>query len=321
MDRFSIVFMGTPEFAVSVIKKLYNEEIEIKAIVTAPDKPAGRGQKLNQSEVKKFAIEKKLNILQPENLKDASFIENLKELDADLFVVVAFRMLPESVWSIPTFGTVNLHASLLPNYRGAAPINWAIINGETESGVTTFFIEKEIDTGRIIDQKKVQIGENETAGDLYNSLMQKGADLMYETVQKIFDGKVTSVEQSELNLTDIKPAPKIFRNNCKIDFSLSVSQVHNFCRGLSPSPAAWCNLLNHEKNEIKIYKLFATKKTTIRCASSLKLVRTANGILFPCDDYYLLVTEIQPEGKRRMTFNEFLAGNTVENMVLFGNSE
>lgn len=313
--------MGTPEFAVSVIKKLYNEEIEIKAIVTAPDKPAGRGQKLNQSEVKKFAIEKKLNILQPENLKDASFIENLKELDADLFVVVAFRMLPESVWSIPTFGTVNLHASLLPNYRGAAPINWAIINGETESGVTTFFIEKEIDTGRIIDQKKVQIGENETAGDLYNSLMQKGADLMYETVQKIFDGKVTSVEQSELNLTDIKPAPKIFRNNCKIDFSLSVSQVHNFCRGLSPSPAAWCNLLNHEKNEIKIYKLFATKKTTIRCASSLKLVRTANGILFPCDDYYLLVTEIQPEGKRRMTFNEFLAGNTVENMVLFGNSE
>jgi len=321
MGRFSIVFMGTPEFAVSVIKKLYNEEIEIKAIVTAPDKPAGRGQKLNQSEVKKFAIEKKLNILQPENLKDASFIENLKELDADLFVVVAFRMLPESVWSIPTFGTVNLHASLLPNYRGAAPINWAIINGETESGVTTFFIEKEIDTGRIIDQKKVQIGENETAGDLYNSLMQKGADLMYETVQKIFDGKVTSVEQSELNLTDIKPAPKIFRNNCKIDFSLSVSQVHNFCRGLSPSPAAWCNLLNHEKNEIKIYKLFATKKTTIRCASSLKLVRTANGILFPCDDYYLLVTEIQPEGKRRMTFNEFLAGNTVENMVLFGNSE
>ena len=321
MGRFSIVFMGTPEFAVSVIKKLYNEEIEIKAIVTAPDKPAGRGQKLNQSEVKKFAIEKKLNILQPENLKDASFIENLKELDADLFVVVAFRMLPESVWSIPTFGTVNLHASLLPNYRGAAPINWAIINGETESGVTTFFIEKEIDTGRIIEQKKVQIGENETAGELYNRLMQNGADLMYETVQKIFDGKVTSVEQSELNLTDIKPAPKIFRNNCKIDFSLSVSQVHNFCRGLSPSPAAWCNLLNHEKNEIKIYKLFATKKTTIRCASSLKLVRTANGILFPCDDYYLLVTEIQPEGKRRMTFNEFLAGNTVENMVLFGNSE
>jgi methionyl-tRNA formyltransferase len=321
MGRFSIVFMGTPEFAVSVMNKLYKEEIEIKAIVTAPDKPAGRGRKLNQSEVKKFAIDNKLNILQPTNLKDASFIENLKELNADLFVVVAFRMLPESVWTIPPFGTVNLHASLLPNYRGAAPINWAIINGETESGVTTFFIEKEIDTGRIIDQTKVQIGENETAGELYNRLMQKGADLMYETVQKIFDGKVTSMEQSELNLTNIKPAPKIFRDNCKIDFSLSVAQIHDFCRGLSPSPAAWCQLYNHEKDEVKIYKLFETRKTTISCSCSQSIVRAENGILFPCSDYYMLVTEIKPEGKRKMTFKEFLAGNTVENMSLFGNPE
>ena len=313
--------MGTPEFAVSVINKLYKEEIEIKAIVTAPDKPAGRGQKLNQSDVKKFAIDNKLSILQPTNLKDASFIENLKELNADLFVVVAFRMLPESVWSIPTLGTVNLHASLLPNYRGAAPINWAIINGETESGVTTFFIEKEIDTGRIIDQIKVQIGENETAGELYNRLMQKGADLMYGTVQKIFNGKATSVEQSELNLIDIKPAPKIFRDNCKIDFSLSVAQVHDFCRGLSPSPTAWCKLYNHKKDEIKIYKLFETRKTTISCSCSQSIVRAANGILFPCNDYYILVTEIKPEGKRKMTFKEFLAGNTVENMSLFGNPE
>lgn len=316
MDQFSIVFMGTPEFAVTVLEKLYSEAIHIKAIVTSPDKPSGRGQKLKQSEVKKFGIDRELRILQPTNLKEGSFIEILRELNADLFVVVAFRMLPESVWSIPKCGTVNLHASLLPNYRGAAPINWAIINGETTSGITTFFIEKEIDTGRIIEQRKVQIGENETAGELYFRLMHKGADLVYGTVQKIISGEVASVEQSKMNLINIKQAPKIFTKDCKINFSKSVAQVHNFCRGLSPYPTAWCKLINRDNKESKVFKLFGTKKTNLICSDTQNILRGENGILFPCNDFYLLVTEIQPEGKRKMTFNEFLAGNKVENLFL-----
>lgn len=316
MGRFSIVFMGTPEFAVTTVSKLYNEGLEIKAIVTAPDKPSGRGLKLNQSDVKKFAVENKLRVLQPESLKAPSFIDTLKTLNADLFVVVAFRMLPESVWSLPPCGTINLHASLLPNYRGAAPINWAIINGEKETGATTFFIEKEIDTGRIIDQVKIQIAENESAGEIYKRLMHTGAVLMHGTIQKIISEEVTSLDQAEMDLSNIQPAPKIYHKDCKIDFSLSVAQVHNFCRGLSPFPASWCMLIHNEKNEVKKYKLFGTRKTAISCTSSNRIVRAENGILFPCSDNYLLVTKIQPEGKRKMTYKEFLAGNVIENMEL-----
>jgi len=315
MKDFSIIFMGTPEFAVEIVKKLHAEGINIKAVVTAPDKPAGRGQKIHQSAVKEFAVENDLPVLQPTNLKDQTFIQELKELNADLFVVVAFRMLPEVIWDMPRCGTINLHASLLPNYRGAAPINWALMNGETETGVTTFFIEKEIDTGKIIEQSKVSIGENEDIGSLYGRLMKLGADVMLSTVHKIVQGNVTAISQDDFDLSIVKPAPKIFKPDCKINFSHSVQEVHNFCRGLSPYPAAWCQLTNTTKNETKTYKVFSTKKTNIK-SSGHKLTTNEDGILIPCDDFYLSVSEIQPEGKRKMNFKEFLAGNSVTELVI-----
>ncbi len=318
MENFSIVFMGTPEFAVTILEKLYSERINIKAVITAPDKPSGRGQKMNQSAVKKFATKHQLNVLQPTNLKDPSFIQELESLNADLFVVVAFRMLPEAVWSMPPKGTINLHASLLPNYRGAAPINWAIINGETQSGVTTFFIEKEIDTGKIIERSAVYIGENETVGALYNRLMNLGADVMLSTVRKIASDDVTSIDQSELLTSDMRPAPKIFKQDCEIDFSKSVMEVHNFCRGLSPYPAAWCTLYNSEREESKTFKVFSTEKTNIPTADPQQLKQDTEGLLIPCSDFYMRVTEIQPEGKRRMTYKEFLAGNPSENLTTKG---
>ena len=310
--------MGTPEFAVTILDKLYSEGIEIKGVVTAPDKPSGRGQKINESAVKKYAVEKNLTILQPTNLKDDGFIQTLQTLEADLFVVVAFRMLPEVVWAMPSKGTINLHASLLPNYRGAAPINWAIINGETESGVTTFFIEKEIDTGKIIERAHVSIGENETVGELYNRLMTLGADVMYSTVQKIAAGNSEAIDQESMLPENMKPAPKIFKSDCKIDFGSSVEAVHNFCRGLSPYPAAWCTLYNKEKNDSKTYKVFKTEKTEIRVSDPHQISKDANGILFPCADFYLRVLEIQPEGKRKMSYTDFLAGNPVENLTTKG---
>lgn len=317
MDKdFSIVFMGTPEFAVTILDKLYSEGISIKGVVTAPDKQAGRGRKINESAVKKYAVEKGLNILQPTNLKSDEFISELKELNADLFVVVAFRMLPEVVWSMPPKGTINLHASLLPNYRGAAPINWAIINGEKESGVSTFFIEKEIDTGEIIEQEKVSIGENETVGELYERLMHLGANTMLSTVEKIKLGEVTSISQKDLIEDSHKPAPKIFKEDCKIDFNNTVENVHNFCRGLAPYPGAWCTLYNKDKNESKIFKIFNTRKTTISAESNKQLKSDPEGILIPCADFYLRVLEIQSEGKRKMDFKDFLAGNSIDNLTL-----
>lgn len=316
MDNISIVFMGTPEFAVAILGKLYESGIHIKAVITAPDKPAGRGQKLHQSAVKEFALEKGLNIMQPTNLKDPSFLSELKTLNADLFVVVAFRMLPEDVWSMPPKGTINLHASLLPNYRGAAPINWAIINGETKTGVTTFFIEKEIDTGQIIERSEVTIGENESVGELYERLMKLGADVMLSTVRKIENDQIDPIPQDSLIDSTILPAPKIFKQDCKIDFNKNVQTVHNFCRGLSPYPAAWCILTDKIKGESKSFKIFSTLKTEISVSDNAQIKQSENGVLFPTQDYYLCVTELQPEGKRRMHFKEFLAGNSVESLQI-----
>lgn len=307
--------MGTPEFAVEILKKLHNKGVSIKAVITAPDKPAGRGQKLHQSAVKEYAIENNLNVLQPTNLKDEAFISELKNLNADLFVVVAFRMLPTVVWKMPKYGTINLHASLLPNYRGAAPINWALINGETETGVTTFFIEEEIDTGKIIEQSKVTIGENEDIGSLYNRLMNLGADVMYSTVQKIAEGNVKAISQDDFDLTKVKSAPKIFKPDCEIDFNSTVETIHNFCRGLSPYPAAWCKLYNKGKNETKTYKVFSTQKTKIK-SNGKNLTFNETGLLIPCQDFYLSVLEIQPEGKRKMNFKEFLAGNQASELSI-----
>lgn len=311
-ENFKIVFMGTPEFATCILDELIKENFNIVAIVTAPDKPAGRGQKLAQSDVKKFAIQTEIPLLQPTNLKDEDFVNELKSFDADLFVVVAFRMLPEVVWQIPKKGTINLHASLLPNYRGAAPINWAVMNGDTTTGVSTFFIEKEIDTGMVIQQEKVTIGEDETVGKLYNRLMHLGATVTTSTVNAIIENKITPVSQEDLAEEELKPAPKIFKPMCEINWSQSVEFNHNFCRGLSPYPTAWTILTNPSKNISRSFKIFETRKTTIKVTDNEFLKADNEGILIPCKDYYLRVIELQPEGKRRMNFKEVLAGYQIE---------
>lgn len=317
MKKIDIVFMGTPEFAVTILGKLLPEEpINIVGVITAPDKPAGRGRKMHSSAVKTFALENDLNLLQPKNLKDENFVSELRSLKADLFVVVAFRMLPEIVWGMPKLGTINLHASLLPQYRGAAPINWAIINGEKETGVTTFFIEREIDTGDIIEQNKTVIGKNMTVGELYTVLMNLGAETTLSTVRKIMNGNAVGLDQNELTKKrDLFPAPKIFKSDCKIDFSKNVETIHNFCRGLDPYPGAW-SMINTGKGQEKVIKLFKTSKTNFPVAHTKKLNSNSSGILVPCSDYYISVEEIQLEGKRKMNFKDFLAGNDISNFSL-----
>ena len=313
-ENFRIVYMGTPGFAVTILDGLIKNEYNIVAVITAPDKPAGRGQKLSESDVKKYASEHKLNILQPTNLKDEEFIQQLQSLKADLFVVVAFRMLPEIVWAMPPKGTINLHASILPNYRGAAPINWAIINGEQQTGVTTFFIEKEIDTGKIIDRAYVDIDKNENVGELHDRLMYLGAKVACKTIDKIRIGDIQGIPQLDLIEGELKSAPKIFKATCQIDWTKSVQEIHDFCRGLSPYPAAWTILKNDTKNEEKSFKIFRTEISTLQVTDSKKLIATKDGILFPCGDFYLCVTELQPEGKRRMNFKELVAGNSVDDL-------
>lgn len=303
--------MGTPEFAVTILDRLAENGANIVGVITAPDKPAGRGLQMNESAVKQYAVQKQLNVLQPVSLKDEVFIAELRDLQADLFVVVAFRMLPEIIWSMPPKGTINLHGSILPNYRGAAPINWAVINGEKETGVTTFFIEKEIDTGKIIERNTLAIDENETVGELYDRLMELGAQTTLSTVIKIAGGDVQGIPQIELTEGELKVAPKIFKADCEVNFNQPVAHVHDFIRGLSPYPAAWCTL--HHPEEKRTFKLFRCLKTTEPVNGSKELKATKEGILFPCSDFYLLVTELQPEGKRRMDFKAYLAGNTVEN--------
>jgi methionyl-tRNA formyltransferase len=308
---FRIVFMGTPDFAVRILGELVDQQFNIVGVITAPDKPAGRGQQINESAVKKFAFQKELNILQPTNLKDEQFINELQNLNADLFVVVAFRMLPEIVWAMPPKGTINLHASLLPNYRGAAPINWAIINGEKETGVTTFFIEKEIDTGKVIERATIEIDENETVGELHDRLMELGAKVTSSTIHKIMDGNSAGIDQLHLTEGQEKHAPKIFKTDCEINWQNTAQNVHDFIRGLSPYPAAWCRLFNRVKDEEKTFKIFKSEKTERAVGNSKSLIEEKEGILFPCSDFYLRVTELQLEGKRRMNYKEFLAGNSL----------
>lgn len=308
-NSFRIVFMGTPDFAVTILDRLVQNNLTIVGVITAPDKPAGRGQQISESAVKKYAVSKELNILQPTNLKDETFINELQALNADLFVVVAFRMLPEIVWAMPPKGTINLHGSILPNYRGAAPINWAVINGEKETGVTTFFIEKEIDTGKVIERESISIGENEKAGELHDRLMELGAELTYKTVSKIIEGNVVGIPQLELTEGELKPAPKIFKPDCKIDWSKDVQTVHNFVRGLSPYPTAWTIL--EKEGEQKSFKIFQSEKTELNSIGKQALYSDKDGIYIPCSDYYLKITELQPEGKRRMNYKEFVAGHSL----------
>ncbi|MDR1130435.1 MAG: methionyl-tRNA formyltransferase [Prevotellaceae bacterium] len=305
--RLKTVYMGTPEFAVEPLRVLLKNGCNIIAAVTAPDKPAGRGRELKQSEVKQFAIEHSLPVLQPEKLRDEDFIETLKSLDADLFLVVAFRMLPEIVWSMPPKGTVNLHASLLPDYRGAAPINHAIINGETVTGLTTFFISHEIDTGEILLQRKVEIGNDETAGELHDKLMTAGASLLLETVERIESGNAEPFPQAEtLNL---HPAPKLFRETCEIDWNLPVEQVRNLIRGLSPYPGAWCELKSETKSlQIKILKASAGHGKTTNEPAGTVLSNGKSFLKIACSDGFLNVEDLQPQGKKTMSVKAFLAG-------------
>ncbi len=305
---FRIVFMGTPDFAVGILDGLIANKFNVVASITAPDKPAGRGQKISESAVKTFCVENNIPVLQPTNLKDETFVQSLSELNADLFVVVAFRMLPEVIWNMPPKGTINLHASLLPQYRGAAPINWAIVNGETETGVTTFFIEKEIDTGMVIERASISIGENETAGELHDRLMNLGRELVVKSVAQIEDGSVVRTAQDSLIESNLRSAPKIFKPMCEIDWNQNVQTIHDFCRGFSPYPTAWTTIINEGRNESKIVKIFRTEKTEIPVENAKLLKKDAEGLLFPCNDFYLRITEIQPEGKRRMTHKEFAAG-------------
>lgn len=314
MKDLRILFMGTPEFAVGILKTLVNEGKNIVGVITSPDKPAGRGRKLHQSAIKKYALEHELNVLQPKNLKSKDFLNELEELDANLQIVVAFRMLPEVVWSMPEYGTFNLHASLLPQYRGAAPINWAIINGEAVTGVTTFFIDEKIDTGAIISKKEINVDKNETAGSLHDKLMILGSELVLETVQLIEDRQAASTEQ--VHIDNLNKAPKLNAENTKIDWNRSIEEIDRLIRGLNPYPVAWTNLINDDQSiKVKVYrsdsiieehsngsgKVFTTKK-------ELK-VSALNG--------YIIVKEIQLPGKRKMDVASLLNGyNFKKNAIM-----
>lgn len=297
-----IVFMGTPDFAVASLNALVQAGFDIVGVVTAADKPAGRGQKLQESAVKKYAAEKGLRILQPLKLKDPEFIAALTSLNADLQVVVAFRMLPEVVWDMPAKGTINLHASLLPQYRGAAPINHAIINGETESGATTFFLKHEIDTGDVIFSTKVAIAEDDSAGDLHDHLMLAGAELLVKTVKAIETGDYQ--EQPQLFSDELKHAPKIFKEFCKIDWNQPVQTIYNLIRGLSPYPTAFATL---NDKTIKIFK--AACENTIPDVTPGEFVTDGKSFLkFAATDGFIQLLDVQYEGKKRMMVDEFLRG-------------
>lgn len=308
MKEPRIVFMGTPDFAVGCLKALHEAGKNIAGVITVPDKPAGRGQQVQQSAVKQYALEKGLTILQPEKLKDPAFLEELRALNADLQIVVAFRMLPEVVWSMPPLGTFNLHASLLPQYRGAAPINRAVMNGEKVTGVTTFFLDKEIDTGKVIFREEVQIGEDETAGELHDRLMDIGARLVVRTVDAIRDEQVKPVAQEELISGELKHAPKIFREDCRIDWRKDVQHNYNFIRGLSPYPAAYTELQGPagEKIQLKIYK--ASVYNNERLQSGSIRVKDKKELYIACSDGELKIDDLQLAGKKRMRTEDFLRG-------------
>jgi methionyl-tRNA formyltransferase len=306
-----IIYMGTPEFAVESLELLLQNNYNIVGVITVPDKPAGRGQQLQQSAVKKYALEKKLTILQPEKLKDENFINQLHELKADLQIVVAFRMLPEVVWNMPRLGTINLHGSLLPNYRGAAPINWAVINGEKETGVSTFFLQQEIDTGKIIFQERTPITENETAGEVHDKLMHIGAQLILKTVQAIEKGEYPQIDQTQLVSSNeqIKTAPKIFKPDCRIDWNLSVEEIHNKIRGLSPYPAAFTDFVAPDGKEVSV-KIFKSTIEIIEHTSPIASIITDSKqyIKVAVKNGYLHIHELQIAGKKKMAVSELLRG-------------
>jgi methionyl-tRNA formyltransferase len=297
--------MGTPEFAVPSLEALVTNQFRVVAVITAPDKPKGRGQKLVASPVKEFALKSGIPVLQPFNLKSPEFIDELKSYEANLQVVVAFRMLPEVVWSMPSLGTFNLHASLLPQYRGAAPINWAVINGERETGVTTFFLKHEIDTGSIIFQEPEPIHANDTAGSLYERLMTKGADLVVRTVKAVESGE--AVGKPQIANRELKHAPKIFKENCEIKWDQPAENVRNFVRGLAPYPSAWSVL------DGQIFKVLRVSVANSNKQANVGDYATDNKtyVHVKAADGWVSIDELQPEGKKRMSVSDFLRGNSL----------
>jgi methionyl-tRNA formyltransferase len=300
MRKLRIVFMGTPEFAVASLDALHNSEHEVVGVVTVADKPAGRGKQISMSAMKQYALEKNLPILQPEKLRNEEFLNELRSYNADLFVVVAFRMLPEVVWSMPPLGSINLHGSLLP----ASPINWAIINGEKQTGVTIFFLQHEIDTGRVIRRETISIEENETAGELHDKMMIIGANALVSAVNEVADGIDNTVSQEELVAggETIKHAPKIFKEDCKIDFTKSLNEVHNFVRGLAPYPAAWTLLGD------KTLKVYMGEMEPGNTSDESFITDGKTFLKMTCSNGYYSLKELQLEGKKRMGIEEFLRG-------------
>ncbi len=308
-EDLKIVFLGTPDFAVESLRRIHEDGYNIVGVVTMPDKPAGRGHHLLQSPVKQYAVENGLHLMQPVNLKADEFVDQLRALNADLFIVIAFRMLPQVVWSMPPLGTFNLHASLLPRYRGAAPINRAVMNGDTETGVTTFFLKHEIDTGDILRQERITIGEDENVESVHDRLMILGADLTIDTIEHIIAGDLKPISQDSLiGDTEPTPAPKIFKDTCRIDWTKTQAEVHNHVRGLSPYPAAWSVLTDGDASELTV-KILRTAKTSRAASGCPGTVTVKDGKLYAaCSDCDIEILELQPAGKKRLTTAEYLRG-------------
>ena len=315
-EELKIVFFGTPDFAVESLSRLVDGGYNVVAVVTMPDKPAGRGRQLQQSDVKRYAVEHGLPVLQPVSLKEEAFIEELRSYGAQLFIVIAFRMLPEAVWQMPPLGTFNLHASLLPRYRGAAPINWAVMNGDTETGVTTFFLKHEIDTGDVIQQRSCPIGRHENVENIHDRLMVMGADMVLETVDAIIAGTVKPIPQDQMLTAGQRPtpAPKIFKDTCRIDWNRPAEDLYNHIRGLSPYPAAWTTLIDGGGNET-ILKIYATAEPEAFATGEMPtpgtLLADRKTLRVACADGWLQVLSLQQSGKKRMDTDAFLRGFTL----------
>ena len=314
-EALRIVYMGTPEFAVEPLRRLVEGGYQVVGVITMPDKPAGRGHKLQFSPVKQYALEHGLPLLQPEKLKDETFLDALRAWKADLQIVVAFRMLPEVVWSMPRLGTFNLHASLLPQYRGAAPINWAVINGDTETGVTTFFLKHEIDTGEVIRQVRVPIADTDNAGMVHDKLMVLGGQLVTETVDAVLNGTVKTIPQEKMSEgADLRPAPKIFKDTCRIDWHQPVKRVYDFVRGLAPYPAAWTELRQPDGSMV-VVKIFETEKMLQPHELTPGCIRTDGKtyLHIAAADGFVSVRALQLPGKKRLKVDELLRGFRIDN--------
>ena len=308
-NMLRIIYMGTPDFAVEPLKTLVEAGKDVVAVVTMPDKPAGRGHKLQFSPVKEYALKAGIPVLQPENLKSPDFLQELASYNADLQIVVAFRMLPEAVWSMPKYGTFNLHASLLPRYRGAAPINWAVINGDKETGITTFFLKHEIDTGNIILQEKVAIDEEDNAGDVHDKLMYLGADLVLKTLKMIEEDNVITRPQDDAQAS---PAPKIFKDSAKLDFDKCAADIRNLVRGMAPYPAAWFNIKLQDGNEsmMKIFKVSTEEKNHNYSVGTI-LTDGKKMLKIACKDGFINLLEVQMAGKKRMAAEDLMRGTNL----------